>query len=69
MKHYFFEKFPKFLLLCLILTRSYSFASDLFIVKKQLKDQITELDATIEAIDKATLSAQTSGHVQLLWKF
>jgi RND family efflux transporter MFP subunit len=63
MKHYFVDKFPKILLLSLILTSSSSFASDLFIVKKQLKDQITDLDATIEAIDKATLSAQTSGRV------
>lgn len=38
-------------------------AETLFIVKNSIENQIIVLDATIEAVDKATLSAQTSGRV------
>jgi len=38
-------------------------ADTLFEVKNEKKEQVVVLDATIEAIDKATLSAQTSGRI------
>jgi len=39
------------------------FAETLFEVKDEKKEQVVVLDATIEAINKATLSAQTSGRI------
>ncbi|MGB5445628.1 MAG: efflux RND transporter periplasmic adaptor subunit [Psychromonas sp.] len=38
-------------------------AETLFEVQKTQKEQVVVLDATIEAIDKATLSSQTSGRI------
>jgi RND family efflux transporter MFP subunit len=38
-------------------------AETLFMVKKEDKQQLLTLDATLEAIDKATLSSQTNGRI------
>tara|TARA_R110001583_G_scaffold26571_6_gene95830 strand:- start:18798 stop:19832 length:1035 start_codon:yes stop_codon:yes gene_type:complete len=38
-------------------------AETLFIVKKEEKQQLLTLDATLEAINKATLSSQTNGRI------
>ncbi|WP_022940294.1 efflux RND transporter periplasmic adaptor subunit [Psychromonas hadalis] len=38
-------------------------ADALFTVKNSQKEQVIQLDATLEAINKATLSAQTSGRI------
>ena len=54
------------LFICLFIVSSYSkllIADTLFEVKNALKEQVVVLDATIEAIDKATLSSQTSGRI------
>lgn len=40
-----------------------TYASELFSIKSDLQPQSIVLDATIEAIDQSTLSAQTSGRV------
>ena len=54
------------LVISLFIVSSYSkllIADTLFEVKNALKEQVVVLDATIEAIDKATLSSQTSGRI------
>ncbi|WP_372881547.1 efflux RND transporter periplasmic adaptor subunit [Psychromonas sp.] len=51
---------------CLFFSVIYSkvlIAETFFEVKQTLQEQVVVLDATIEAIDKATLSAQTSGRI------
>lgn len=67
MKHYFFEKSPRLAVLSLLLICLPAFASDLFSVKSALSEQVVVLDATIEAVNKATLSAQTSGRVRQIY--
>ncbi|MFT6987582.1 MAG: RND family efflux transporter MFP subunit [Psychromonas sp.] len=67
MNHYFFKKSPQLIALSLLLVCLPSFSSDLFTVKNEIKEQVVVLDATIEAINKATLSAQTSGRVSQIY--
>jgi len=67
MKHYFFKKSPRLAVLSLLLICLPAFASDLFSVKSALSEQVVVLDATIEAVNKATLSAQTSGRVRQIY--
>lgn len=59
-------KYSRILFASLLFSLFYSnqlFAQSLFTVTKRETQQTVQLDATIEAVDKATLSAQTSGRV------
>lgn len=59
-------KYTQVLFLSLLFSLFYSnqlFAKSLFSVTNIETEQIVHLDATIEAVDKATLSAQTSGRI------
>lgn len=67
MNNYFLKKSPVLIALSLLLVCLPSFSSDLFTVKSELKEQVVVLDATIEAVNKATLSAQTSGRVSKIY--
>lgn len=42
-------------------------SEELFAVKNTIKEQVIVLDATLDAVNKATLSAQTSGRVSQLY--
>lgn len=63
MKSLFITQSPRIILMSLILFCFPTFASDLFTIKNESKEQLVILDATVEAIDQATLSSQTSGRV------
>lgn len=67
MDHYRLKKSPLFIAVSLLLVCLPSFSSPLFTVKSELKEQAVILDATIEAVNKATLSAQTSGRVSQIY--
>ena len=63
MNHYFFHQSPRLIMFSLLWLCLPAFASDLLTVKNEIKEQQVTLDATITAVDQATLSAQTSGRV------
>jgi RND family efflux transporter MFP subunit len=63
MNHYFNKKQSLLVILSLLSISLPAFASELLTIKNELKEQQVELNATIEAVDQATLSAQTSGRV------
>lgn len=63
MNHYFLKQSPYLIICSLLLFCLPAFSSDLLTIKNDLKEQLVVLDATIEAVDQATLSAQTSGRV------
>ena len=60
---YFFNQSPRLIICSLLLLCFPAFSSELLTIKNDLKEQLIILDATIEAADQATLSAQTSGRV------
>ena len=63
MNHYFLNQLPRLIICSLLLLCFPAFSSPLLTIKNDLKEQLVILDATIEAVDQATLSAQTSGRV------
>jgi RND family efflux transporter MFP subunit len=63
MNRYFFISLPRVFTFSLLLFCLPAFSSALLTIKNELQEQLVILDATIEAVDQATLSAQTSGRV------
>ncbi|MCG6200399.1 efflux RND transporter periplasmic adaptor subunit [Psychromonas antarctica] len=67
MNHCILNKSPQLIALSLLFICWRAFSADLLIVKNDLKEQLVVIDATIEAVNKATLSAQTSGRVRQIY--
>ncbi len=67
MNYYFLNRAVRLILISLLFISLPIYSSDLFSVKNTLKEQVIVLDATLEAINKATLSAQTSGRVSQIY--
>ena len=63
MNHYFFYQLPRLIICSFLLLCFPVFSLQLLTIKNDIKEQLVILDATIEAVDQATLSAQTSGRV------
>ncbi len=63
MKHAFLTPLRHLMTCSLLLLCLPALSSDLLTIKNTLKEQWLTLDATVEAVDQATLSAQTSGRV------
>ena len=63
MKSLFFKLPTRVVVYSLLLFCVPTFASELLTIKNKVEEQLVILDATIEAVNQATLSAQTSGRV------
>ena len=63
MTNLFFKQPAQLIVFSLLFICIPTFAAQLFTVKNKIENQLVVLDATIEAVDQATLSAQTSGRV------
>lgn len=63
MKHALLKPLLRLITCSLLLISFPALSSALLTIKNDLKEQWVILDATIEAVDQATLSAQTSGRV------